>query len=411
MNVRKASGFTLVEVMIVLLIGGILLASFGSGLLIYFNNTKSSATKEKLDKINDALNEYLSINQKLPCPASQTADVDTDAFGRPVDELPVSSTDCNDGGSRDGTVLVVGQRDIAVADGGSAGAEQIRIGSVPTRALNLPDEFIYDSYGARFLYAVSADLATDTPASGDGYDPSNGVIDVVDSGGNSLLNPVDSAHYVLLSHGPDQQGGITVSGVTIEACPADPAVGGLDVENCNADSIFRRTILSTDNLGAAQFDDFLIYNNLETKVDIPQGAVVAFNRATCPDGWSLYTPGFGRVIIGSGGAYAPSAGANQNPNDAAITWAEPTTNYPLGSDGGSAHYRMSEPEMFQHDHNVTIQTHRAVVTGGETGSNVSAGAGTASIGIAAPSETERGGTAAMEHLPPYIALRYCQKDP
>jgi len=38
--------------------------------------------------------------------------------------------------------------------------EVIRIGSVPTRALNLPDEFMYDSYGSRFLYAVSADLAT-----------------------------------------------------------------------------------------------------------------------------------------------------------------------------------------------------------------------------------------------------------
>lgn len=36
--------------------------------------------------------------------------------------------------------------------------------------------------------------------------------------------------------------------------------------------------------------------------DVPSGAVVAFNRAQCPPGWSEFPPAAGRVIRGTGDA-------------------------------------------------------------------------------------------------------------
>lgn len=412
MKIRQSSGFTLIEVVIVLLIGGILLASFGSGLLIYFNNTKVSASKEKLERINETLVEYLAINQKLPCPADTTATVDSANFGREVDALPVSTVDCDTGGNRNGTIVVSGARNV---NGGAQ--EVVRIGSVPTRALNLPDEFMYDSYGSRFLYAVSAELATDAA----GYNPNNGVIDVQDSGGNSLLNnPLSppapqgqNAHYVLLSHGPDQQGGITVDGVTIEACPASAATGGFDVENCdNNDAIFLRTILSTENLGATQFDDQVLYNSFDAQIDIPANAVVAFNGACPTDGWAEWTPAYGRFIIGAGGTYVPTVGSDANPNDGTVTWVEPTPAYVSGTQGGSVNYRMAPTEMPSHDHNVSVQLHQSVAANNASTSTVSGGSSSSGvIGSRDAVETPMGGTTAMQYIPPYLALTYCIKLP
>ncbi|RMH65580.1 MAG: hypothetical protein D6685_05775, partial [Bacteroidetes bacterium] len=36
--------------------------------------------------------------------------------------------------------------------------------------------------------------------------------------------------------------------------------------------------------------------------EVPSGAIMLFNRATCPDGWSTYAPARGRAIVGSTGA-------------------------------------------------------------------------------------------------------------
>jgi len=397
MNSKKSSGFTLVEVVIVLLIGGILLGSFGSGLLIYFNSTKVAASKDKLSRINETLVEYLAINQKLPCPADITATVDSASFGREVDAVPVSVVACNAGGSRNGTVVVNGARNV---NGGAQ--EVIRIGSVPTRALNLPDEFMYDSYGSRFLYAVSADLATTA-----GYAPEDGVIDVTDSGGNTLLTPTASANYVIISHGPDQQGGVTVDGVVIEACPATAAAGGFDVENCDGDATFLRTILSTSNLGATQFDDQILYNSFDAEINVPSSAVMGFQLASCPDGWSPWAPAVGRFVIGAGNA---GAIPQSNPNGTA-TWNDPAVNYGLSTTGGQRTYQMVESEIPLHDHTVSLGIYQSTTPG--AANNVVGGGNSGTIVNAsniANDTLQAGGLDRIQTVPPYVALLYCIKN-
>ncbi len=142
--------------------------------------------------------------------------------------------------------------------------------------------------------------------------------------------------------------------------------------------------------------------------DIPSGAVMAFNLAGCPSGWSTYTPAKDRVIVGSGSSYS------------------------RGATGGASTHTLTVAQMPSHTHSVTgtaasagIHTHD--FAGHPAGTNLgyikwnalsrsavwysgsisSSGAHTHSVtGTAAAT----GGGAPHNNMQPYIALLYCQKN-
>lgn len=41
-----------------------------------------------------------------------------------------------------------------------------------------------------------------------------------------------------------------------------------------------------------------LLGNMEAKVTIPKNSVMAFNQETCPEGWSDFTPAYGRFVRG-----------------------------------------------------------------------------------------------------------------
>lgn len=281
MKKNSESGFTLLEMAIVIIIGGILLSFLGTALLAYLKQNRIETTEFRIAKIQEALTQYLSVNGHYPCVADRTLGADDAQFGRMV------SATCDGAGSFSGTTLATGRAGI-----------RVRIGAVPTRTLNLPDEMIADAWGRKFTYAVTGPQATNLNYTADG-----GAISVIDGAGNSLVSPDDTAHYVVISHGETGDGGFPLIAATLPSVPC-PNGGTLDGENCDhlstPDAVFRSTLVTSDANLANFFDDYAYFKGQTAPVfTIPAGAVMAFNLGACPDGWTSYTQAEARFIIGS----------------------------------------------------------------------------------------------------------------
>lgn len=373
---KKTNGFSLVEVAIVLLIGSLLLAGASSALTTYLKQGRINTTTERLDLINAAIQQYLNVNKKLPCPAPLDAQPDTAEFG-----IEVNSTDCR-------TAAYAG-----TFRAGGAGSE-IRIGAIPVRSLNLPDQFVADGWKARYTYAVTEALASEGSFRQDG-----GKIAVVDSNNNTVVSPAGSAQYVIISHGENKSGAYDISGIALGGCNA----GALEEINCNRGSaIFRKTILIAEAEGSDYFDDYLYAQNATAdQFSMPVGAIVAFDLAACPDGWLEYSPSVGRTIIGVG---------NYEGDDYA-----PTENYTLGVKGGYAKWKLTESEMPAHTHRVLLGTpppKDVRYTAANLSTDISKPSQMVLVddGMSTTLSTEKvGGDASHENMPPYIALRYCKK--
>jgi prepilin-type N-terminal cleavage/methylation domain-containing protein len=276
---KNSKGFTLIEITIVAVIGGILIVSLSNLLTTYLNQSKRSSTERKLATIKDALQLHLELRGRYPCVASSNAAFNTPQFG-------VEIADCSDAAAPPSTFGTTG------VDG-----LQIRIGAVPVRTLNLPDDFIGDAWGGRFTYAVTATLADPD----DLFDRENGDISVIDSAtpANSLITPAGSAHYVLVSHGPNNSGARNLGGGGAAACDA----ADLEGENCDNDDVFLSTLVTS--LGNDTFDDLVSIRSTTLYGQImPTGAIVAFNLSSCPvaEGWASFPAASGRFIRGLGAA-------------------------------------------------------------------------------------------------------------
>jgi hypothetical protein len=134
------------------------------------------------------------------------------------------------------------------------------IGAVPYRALEIPVDATIDAHKNRLTYAVtltSTDPATyiDNPA-----DPAlhSGGIDVVDSGGNTLLSVAETAHAFFFSHGADGKGSFTDGGILNAA---SDCTTGVDAGNCDGDASF---VAAMQSYGTedAYYDDVSTYTLL-----------------------------------------------------------------------------------------------------------------------------------------------------
>ena len=119
-----------------------------------------------------------------------------------------------------------------------------------------------------------------------------------------------------------------------------------------------------------------------SEIDIPSGAVMAFNLPSCPERWSELTTAQGRFIVGVG------------------TLVNET--YTLGDTGGEAFHQLTIEEMPSHSHDARAM-HYEVYGGGRNGASHGANPGQWNTG-------ETGGNQPHENRPPYLALLYCQKD-
>lgn len=321
-NAHKQSGFTIVEIALVLIVAGSMLAFLGSALLDFQKKRRIDTTEYRLEKISTGMNRYFSNRGKFPCPAAINVNPENTNFGREVNNTDCTGTASGNRGTAAiaGTRLINGARAIAP----DAVTNRVRVGSVPVRDLDLPDEMMVDGWGMRFTYAVTINQATiDRAATPElRYSPNGGAIDVVGLGGSIFAATTPgSAHYVVLSHGKDQMGAVNiedstvVNDVAIPCTAANTPSGAPNIQNVNCVNDFSATatFLETMHRDDGSYDDFLAYSAPSAgDEDIPSGAVVPFRLEHCPDGWSVFERARGRIVMGIVNADATNGNADDN---------------------------------------------------------------------------------------------------
>lgn len=206
MNYKRLRGFTLLELAVVLTLIGIITGDALLVLTASVQSTQFNVTVARMDAIDKAILNFAKINNRIPCPgdlaqnSGATATTANNQYG--VESANLGS--CT-GGTPHATSTT------------TAGTAE---GSVPTRTLQLPDDYMYDGWGHRIRYAVdpvytasysSPTIAYPLPASvicNPSQSPNPTAITVLDAGG---ANRTNSAAYVLVSHGANGHGAYTNS--------------------------------------------------------------------------------------------------------------------------------------------------------------------------------------------------------
>ncbi len=217
-------GFTLIELAIVLIIISFLIGSVLATGSSRTGFARIKQTQDKIGIIEEALAAYVTLNGRLPCPASGTQQR-KDGGGNPdplfgLSEAPPCAA-----------TLVAGQG--------------IHYGVVPVRALNLADEFMFDGWGRRFTYAVDTDFITSQL-----FEITNvGSITINDNNGNTRTT---QAVVTFISHGPTGFGAWPKNG------GARQATGSLGAgENQNGPASVDATFVQAPQ--SATFDDYTSY--------------------------------------------------------------------------------------------------------------------------------------------------------
>lgn len=347
---RNNSGFTLIEVAILLFVIGLLAAAFMTMFKLDMKKEIISNQEENFNTIRDALahsaltgivNKHGIDNNNngnytdpgdvqfttpgingdfyyddtfadntilngfsLPCPARLDVDIDSPDAGIPFSDgspsVNLSSARENDipNGETidcDNTTLSLGENNgIYVVEG--VGGERVIIGAVPFRALNIKAETTLDAYKNKIFYAVSGNLTT--AGSMKGTTPP-GQIEV-------NLNPgiipaiFDTAQFMLFSAGEDGAGAWSVSGVRPGlACPTT----GTQSENCDFINGVTSTAAATfaqsdriDRTDNTRFDDTLAY----TFTDGEEDAFFKSVGGASGTGFGMANKNNGDVILSGG---------------------------------------------------------------------------------------------------------------
>ena len=182
----RQTGFTLVELAVVVLIIGILATMGLSALNVQLANSAISATKRNQDTIKDALIGYLGRNSRLPCP-----------------DADFTAPDGIENRGATGTPTVPASPLLACTTS---------FGIIPYQTLGLPKSVALDGWENYFSYQISNDATPkpnlDWTLTNTFHTGNNGVITVEDRNSAPLTNIV----AVVLSHGRDGLGAYTSKG-------------------------------------------------------------------------------------------------------------------------------------------------------------------------------------------------------
>lgn len=242
-------GFTLVELSIVLIIMAFIASSAISFATSRIQAANLEQTTAKLDAIENALLSYRIVNGRIPCPARPTIATTAATFGM---EAGVGG-DCNNGAA-----------DIRVSG-------NVNEGVVPVRTLQLPDDFMFDAWGRRMLYAVDERYTlsdgTAFTAATQGMTDGTGGITVNDRTGAARDGGVTTSKAIvlILSFGEDGHGAFLRSGSATRYSAGASLANQL--ENCDCDNTATATAYDAiyvqtppeGNSATTTFDDMVRY--------------------------------------------------------------------------------------------------------------------------------------------------------
>ena len=260
---KNSAGFSLIELSIALVIGGLLLVGFLRIYALERNSARLATTKERLLELRTAINVYAATYGRLPCPASPSgkpADSDTPC----VDNLPPPD------------VIVFTPEDAKEEDGMT-----IWTGAVPAAELGIPEVETTDGWHNKFTYAVTLKLTQ--PDALMKSPPPPGSIGIANEHGENVLDDDGAGRFIVFSHGRSAKGAWTSESVHI---PCDKRAR--DGANCDGDNMF---VSAGQSLGRGEgfYDDFLTHDQLDT------GGNLAGKLAVCHARLRFYAPQDGKA--------------------------------------------------------------------------------------------------------------------
>ena len=234
-------GFTLLEMSIVLVIISIATVALVNVFPASLQKAQYQQTTFKMDAIQKALYQYRLAFNRLPCPADATIPVTTVNFG----VEGVISGSCITGSTYDAN----GIRTVAVVPGPTANftyntnatpnfpplAAQYPIeGMVPTKTLQLPDDYAFDGWGRRIMYAVSKDITQAGAFTAISAIDLTTRMTILFSGASPAAPKSTIACEVLFSFGPNGHGAYPRNGGTTRVSSGSTNTDELN--NCDCDN-------------------------------------------------------------------------------------------------------------------------------------------------------------------------------
>lgn len=250
---QKTDGYTLIELAVAVIIIGLIVTPFGPLYATYRKNVELETTKTSVAAVANAIGNFRTLYGRYPCPASLELPREHADYGREM-----NNGDCGPTApTMPGTEIKTSLRTMNIPDPANPTGPlipytpRIRIGAVPFRQLNLEESDSFDAYHNRLVYIVTEGLAVDST-----FELDRGGITILNDADQSAVTPADSAHFMVISHGPDGLGAYTQNGTISKACPTGQAQSG----NCTltgnpAYKIAQRN----DSDGPAKFDDVVNY--------------------------------------------------------------------------------------------------------------------------------------------------------
>lgn len=265
------SGFTLIEIAIVMVIMGLFMSSIFSLLAVYYKTNRHGVTRERLANAETALQAYFEVNGAYPCPASRTIKMPDPMYARAPEKCYEPGKSSFLSTDDDSSLVVKGRADY-----------RVRIGLLPFRSMGIPDAEALDGWGNAIQYAVT-EVLTDANQ----YDQRFGAIDVIAEDGKSRFVPPGTVQYVVFSSGADGMGGYT-GGSLAQVSPCEQ--GLLESENCDDDdATFMDTFSQFKvipggggrNTQKVEYDDLIAYQQYDPKQKT-NGQLLFYYRGSCP---------------------------------------------------------------------------------------------------------------------------------
>ncbi len=299
-RLKKQSGFTLIEFAMVMVLSGLFLAALLHAYKVYLVDKYNREVFEKQETLSSSFSIYYAARFRYPCPADPTlpfndpeagiegiAGADPDRCLNLLTALP-NDGDCTGPGGT-GICRVDSVRITEGPGAGNTNPDPVFIGALPYKSLksgmetdrvcyliatgevvtcNAADPLQYnptdasmdsasrsdslDPWGFQMTYAVTASQTFQAL-----FDSNFGAIGIQTEGGVTLVDPENSAHFVIISHGENHMGAYNQEG----SIPFPCLTGGgapSDAENCNTDYLFTSGLKRLGE-GTTYFDDIIMY--------------------------------------------------------------------------------------------------------------------------------------------------------
>ncbi|MBX9791382.1 MAG: WD40 repeat domain-containing protein [Pirellulales bacterium] len=217
----------MLELSVVLVIVALVLAMSFAGTMGILDSARRAATENKLDQIERALLAFRLTHNRLPCPGDLTLDRANDEFGKFGKEAQGSLQLSTVGTAATNCVAGSPSANFFWNSTSASGAEIVE-GAVPVRSLGLPDEFINDGWGRRFVYAVDG-FASSMESFPKVFPSDSCSLQVKGAAGATRAA---GAAYVLLSYGPNGHGGFFGKTTRLSASSLDAD----ELANCHCGS-------------------------------------------------------------------------------------------------------------------------------------------------------------------------------